>query len=66
MAIGEAINLQDAAQRNIHLLENYLAYVQSSREHRELLARYQGKGERSVEESAHLVGLELPKQSTAV
>ena len=51
--------------RNLQLLENYLMYMQSSREHRELLARYQGRGERSVEESAHLVGLELPNQSTA-
>ena len=51
--------------RNLQLLENYLTYVQSSREHRELLGRYQGRGERSVEESAHLVGLELPNQSTA-
>ena len=50
---------------NLQLLENYLTYVQSSQEHRELLARYQGRGERSVEESARLVGLELPKQTTA-
>ena len=50
---------------NVQLLENYLTYVESSREHRELLARYQGRGERSVEDSARLVGLELPNQSTA-
>ena len=55
----------EQATLNLQLLENYLVYVQSSREHRELLARYQGRGERSVEESAHLVGLELPNQSTA-
>ena len=56
---------QNEQAANLWLLENYLTYVQSSREHRELLARYQGRGERSVEESAHLVGLELPNQSTA-
>lgn len=50
--------------QNLNLLDNYITYIQSSREHRELLARYQGKGERSVEESARLVGLELPKQAS--
>lgn len=49
---------------NARVLETYLAYIQSSREHREMLAKYQGKGERSVKESAHLVGLELPKQTS--
>ena len=47
--------------KNLKVLETYITYLQSSREHRELLTRYQGRGERSVEESANLVGLELPK-----
>lgn len=43
--------------------QTYLTYLQSTRKHEELTQKYFNKGERSVEESAKLVGLEVPKQS---
>ena len=62
--VAEVRNPSADQAENLRVLETYLMYIQSSREHRDLLAKYQGKGERSVEESAHLVGLELPKQTS--
>ncbi|VDD90112.1 unnamed protein product [Enterobius vermicularis] len=43
-----------------HLASTYRHYLQSIRKLIELEQKYQG-GERSIEESAHLVGLELPE-----
>ncbi|TKR70422.1 hypothetical protein L596_022453 [Steinernema carpocapsae] len=44
-----------------HIASTYAVYLESTRELNELQERYKG-GERSVEDSAHLVGLELPKK----
>lgn len=38
----------------------YLTYLQSSRRHQEIHQDYKGKGERSIEETAGLVGFKLP------
>lgn len=42
--------------------QTYLTYLESSRLQAELTAKYFNKGEKSVEESAKLVGLRLPKK----
>ncbi|KAI0212595.1 FMC1-like protein [Lamellibrachia satsuma] len=47
-----------------HLGHTYLCLLESVRKHEELLKQYTGKGERSVEEAAELVGLRLPKLVT--
>lgn len=44
-----------------YLAQTYLSYLSNTRKHKELYAEYHGKGERSVEETANLVGLRLPK-----
>jgi len=38
----------------------YLAYLQSSRKYLEINKEYKGKGERSIEDTAHMVGFKLP------
>ncbi|KAL3836310.1 hypothetical protein ACJMK2_021747 [Sinanodonta woodiana] len=43
-----------------HLGESYLCLLQSIQKYEELSAVYKGKGDRSVESSANLVGLNLP------
>ncbi|CAH3154379.1 unnamed protein product [Porites lobata] len=40
----------------------YLCLLTSQREAMDLFLRYKGRGERSVEETAGLVGFKLPKQ----
>lgn len=40
--------------------ETYLCYLSSVRKHGEILKHYGGKGERTVEETAGLVGFKLP------
>lgn len=40
--------------------ETYLCYLQSLRKQMHIQKEYSGKGERSVEETAHLVGFKLP------
>ena len=42
--------------------ETYLTLLRSSRVHRDLVEEYHGKGERSIKQSAELVGLKLPEQ----
>ena len=44
-----------------HLAASYATYLQSTRALSELHERYKG-GERSVEESAKLVGLQIPNK----
>lgn len=44
-----------------YLADTYRCMLQSTRKYQELMAIYGGKGDRTVEESANLVGLTLPK-----
>ncbi|KAK0058677.1 UPF0562 protein [Biomphalaria pfeifferi] len=50
-----------ARQEAEHLAQTYLCYLESTRKHEAVSAHYRGKGERSVESSANIVGLKLPK-----
>uniref|UniRef100_A0A336MEE9 Protein FMC1 homolog n=1 Tax=Culicoides sonorensis TaxID=179676 RepID=A0A336MEE9_CULSO len=43
-----------------YLGNTYLTYLKSVREHEALLSNYKGKGERSIKETADLVGFKLP------
>ena len=45
-----------------YFAQTYLTYLRSSRKQDELTSKYFNKGDRSIEESARLVGLKLPKQ----
>lgn len=40
--------------------ETYLCYISSVRKHTEIIKHYGGKGERSVRETAGIVGFKLP------
>ncbi|XP_015524486.1 protein FMC1 homolog isoform X2 [Neodiprion pinetum] len=40
--------------------ENYLCYLESQRKYNEIRTQYAGKGDRSVKETADLVGFKLP------
>ncbi|KAK2171282.1 hypothetical protein NP493_1084g00013 [Ridgeia piscesae] len=51
-------------QEVTHIGQTYLCLLTSVRKHEELLKQYKGKGERSIEEAANLVGLRLPKLFT--
>lgn len=42
------------------LAKTYLCYLQSSRKHREINADYKGAGEKTVEQTATMVGFKLP------
>ncbi|KAL5009714.1 hypothetical protein ScPMuIL_012019 [Solemya velum] len=44
-----------------HMGETYLCLLQSVRKYKELSKLYRGKGERSVESTAELVGFKLPQ-----
>ena len=44
----------------LSMAKAYNCYLQSLREHQELLKKFHNKGERSVEETAHLLGFSLP------
>ncbi|XP_062989714.1 protein FMC1 homolog [Elgaria multicarinata webbii] len=51
------------AQHDLHFqAATYLCLLRSVREHLALHKEYHGKGERSAEEVAGLVGLKLPRQ----
>ncbi|KAK7495688.1 hypothetical protein BaRGS_00013135 [Batillaria attramentaria] len=43
-----------------HMAETYLCLLRSTRKYEELSTLYKGKGERSIESSARMVGLGLP------
>lgn len=49
-----------AQEEMAHLASTYLCYLQSVRRTAEITQMYKGKGERSVEETASLVGFKLP------
>lgn len=40
--------------------QTYLTYLSSSRKHQAINKEYRGKGERSIKETADIVGLKLP------
>ncbi|GFW13517.1 protein FMC1 homolog [Trichonephila clavipes] len=46
------------------MAKTYLCYLRSLRENQELIERYHSHGERSIEETARLVGFSLPKTTT--
>lgn len=46
-----------------YFADTYLTYLSSLRRQDEITRKYFNKQERSIESSARLVGLELPKQS---
>lgn len=41
--------------------ESYRTYLESGEEYRTLYTKHYGKGEKSVQESANIVGLKLPE-----
>lgn len=43
-----------------HMARTYLCYLESSRKHEALHNQYKGSPDRSIEESARLVGLQVP------
>jgi len=49
-----------ASEEMQHLAESYAAYLNSQREWKSLHAEYHGKGDRSVEDTARIVGFKLP------
>ncbi|XP_061740218.1 protein FMC1 homolog [Nerophis ophidion] len=51
-----------AQQEALHASQTYLCLLASTRNHRTLHDLYHGKGERSLQEAAGLVGLRLPTQ----
>ncbi|KAJ8985707.1 hypothetical protein NQ317_014356 [Molorchus minor] len=42
------------------MAKTYLCYLKSSRVHKEIQQEYHGRGERTVEETAKMVGFKLP------
>ncbi|GFN93142.1 protein fmc1 homolog [Plakobranchus ocellatus] len=50
-----------AQQEVNHVAKTYLCYLESARKLEELSSQYRGRGDRSVESSANIVGLKLPK-----
>ncbi|XP_018328366.1 protein FMC1 homolog [Agrilus planipennis] len=44
------------------LADTYLCYLQSTRLHNEIRSQYHGKGERTVQETAKIVGFKLPHE----
>ncbi|CAL1526047.1 unnamed protein product [Lymnaea stagnalis] len=56
---GEKICREQHEAEN--LAQTYLCYLESTRRNEELSVLYRGKGERSIESSANIVGLKLPK-----
>ena len=45
-----------------HDAQTLLTYLETTRQHQELIDVYHGRGERSVKQAAETVGLQLPKQ----
>ncbi|XKL59518.1 hypothetical protein PGB90_000534 [Kerria lacca] len=44
----------------IFLVNTYRCYLESTRRYKELLEKYHSKGERSIEQTADMVGFKLP------
>ena len=53
------INFQAAQEMN-HLVDTYATYLSSQRKWQEVHTEYHAKGERTVSETARLVGFKLP------
>lgn len=50
------------AKEEMQFLGNtYLTYLQSGRKHKAINVNYKGKGERSIRDTANLVGFKLPQ-----
>ncbi|XP_041979890.1 protein FMC1 homolog isoform X2 [Aricia agestis] len=49
-----------AADEMHYRAKTYKEYLSNSRKYKEINAEYKGKGERSVEETANMVGFKLP------
>ncbi|XP_065883032.1 protein FMC1 homolog [Dysidea avara] len=49
-------------KERLEQLSLYVDYLENSRLHQDLIKKYTGKGELSVEESARIVGLKLPQE----
>ena len=47
----------------LFLADSYRCYLESTRRYKELVHKYQGRGERSVKQTADLVGFKLPHDS---
>jgi hypothetical protein len=45
-----------------YLADTFSCYLSSVRRYNKIKDQYHGKGERSVEETAHLVGFKLPHE----
>lgn len=43
-----------------YLADTYRCYLRSARVYKELYAKYHGKGQRSIQETADIVGFKLP------
>lgn len=54
---------EESGRVHAYLANSYLTYLRSSRRQDELMSKYFHKPERSVEQSARLVGLSLPKRA---
>lgn len=51
------------AREEVKFIANtYLTYLRSSRMHKEILDEFHGKGERTVEQTAKMVGFKLPHE----
>lgn len=44
----------------LFLADSYRCYLESTRRYKELVQKYRGKGERSVKQTADMVGFKLP------
>ena len=49
-----------ASEEMAHLSDTYATYLESQRKWKQVHEEYHAKGERSVEETANLVGFKLP------
>lgn len=49
-----------AQEEMFHLAKTYLCYLQSQRKYAEIHGQYHAKGERTVKETADMVGFKLP------
>ncbi|GFT15745.1 protein FMC1 homolog [Nephila pilipes] len=58
--VTEKRTCKSAEELNI-IAKTYLCYLKSLRENQELIDQYHSHGERSIEETARLVGFSLPK-----
>ena len=49
-----------ASEENRYLTDTYLCYLKSSRKSAELRSEFHGQGERTVQQTADMVGFKLP------